>query len=226
MIYVTGDIHCPIDISKLNTKNFPIQRKMTKSDYLIICGDAGIVWKPGSGEDKWWQKWLEEKNFTTLFVDGNHENHSALQAYPVEMWTGGKVHRIKPSVIHLMRGQVYNIEECSFFTMGGASSTDREYRKEGKSWWREELPCKEEHQEAIQNLERANWRVDYVVTHTVADSIICRIDPMGIHDTLTELFSMIEKKLEYIHWYFGHFHGDKKIDEKHTLLYQTVIQIK
>jgi len=38
MIYVTGDIHCPIDISKLNTKNFPIQRKMTKSDYLInVC---------------------------------------------------------------------------------------------------------------------------------------------------------------------------------------------
>lgn len=129
MIYITGDTHCPIDMTKLNTRLFPEQHGLTKEDYLIICGDVGIVWAPESGEDSWWQNWLEEKKFTTLFVDGNHENHQALQAYPVERWKGGKVHRIKPSVIHLMRGQVYEIDGCSFFTMGGAASRDRSYRK-------------------------------------------------------------------------------------------------
>ncbi|MCI5599128.1 MAG: metallophosphatase, partial [Ruminococcus sp.] len=44
MIYITGDTHQNIDISKLNTKNFPEQKELTKSDYVIICGDFGMVW--------------------------------------------------------------------------------------------------------------------------------------------------------------------------------------
>ena len=40
------------------------------------------------------------------------------------VWDVGKVQRIRPSVIHLMRGQVYEIEGKTFFTMGGGSSHD------------------------------------------------------------------------------------------------------
>lgn len=225
MLYVTGDIHCPIDIGKINTKQFPAQKRMSKEDYIIICGDVGIVWQPGSGEDRWWQKWLEEKKFTTLFVDGNHENHQALQEYPVEVWNGGKIHRVKPTVIHLMRGQVYNIDGYRIFTMGGAASADRIYRKEGVSWWQEEMPSKEEYQEAISNLERADWKVDYVITHTAADNVINRINPMNQQNALTSFLLILEKKLEYRHWYFGHFHGDRQLDEKHTMLYQSIIPI-
>ena len=35
---------------------------------------------------------------------------------------GGKVHRIRPHVLHLMRGQVFDIEGHTFFTMGGVKS--------------------------------------------------------------------------------------------------------
>ena len=45
MIYITGDTHIPLDISKLNTTNFPEQKDMTKNDYLIILGDFGLYWK-------------------------------------------------------------------------------------------------------------------------------------------------------------------------------------
>ena len=68
--------------------------------------------------------WLDCKSFTTLFVDGNHENFDRLYDYPVENWHGGKVHKIRPSVIHLMRGQVFDIDDRSIFTFGGASSHD------------------------------------------------------------------------------------------------------
>lgn len=44
MIYITGDIHGDIDIHKLTTQNFLQQRTMTKDDYLIICGDFGLLW--------------------------------------------------------------------------------------------------------------------------------------------------------------------------------------
>lgn len=72
MIYVTGDIHGEIDISKLNTQNFS---QAKAGDYLIVCGDFGLIWdmKPSRAEE-YWMKWLSEKPWITLFVDGNHEN--------------------------------------------------------------------------------------------------------------------------------------------------------
>ena len=65
-----------------------------------------------------------EKKFTTLFVDGKHENFTRLYNYPVEEWYGGKVHKIRDSVLHLMRGEICNIDNKNFFTFGGAKSHD------------------------------------------------------------------------------------------------------
>ncbi|MBQ9990753.1 MAG: metallophosphatase family protein [Lachnospiraceae bacterium] len=122
MIYITGDCHR--NFERFNTKNFPRQKEMTKDDYVIICGDFGGVWdKDTSGrEETWWLNWLENKPFTTLFVDGNHENFDRLYSYPVEKWKGGKVHKVRPSVIHLMRGQVYLIGGKKIFSFCCSSS--------------------------------------------------------------------------------------------------------
>lgn len=48
----------------------------------------------------------------------------SLAEYPVSEWNGGKVQFIRPNVIHLTRGQIYNIDGSTFFTMGGARSHD------------------------------------------------------------------------------------------------------
>ena len=45
-----------------------------------------------------------------VFIDGNHENYDRLSAYPVTEWRGGKVHRIADNILHLMRGQVFEID--------------------------------------------------------------------------------------------------------------------
>lgn len=138
MILITGDIHGSHDISKLGDDNKVLFRNLTKSDYLIICGDFGLVWD-NSEEDRRWRKWLNQRNYTTLFVDGNHENFDLLNNHPVQQWHGGKVHRISDSIIHLMRGQVFEIDGKSFFTMGGAESHDKADRILGKSYWSNEL---------------------------------------------------------------------------------------
>lgn len=124
MIYITGDTHA--DFSKLENDKFPIQSDMTKNDYVIICGDFGGVWNyiVESIYEKQCLDWLDNKNFTTLFVDGNHENFERLYRYPIEEWHGGKVHKIRDSVIHLMRGEIYDIDNKKFFTFGGARSQD------------------------------------------------------------------------------------------------------
>ena len=111
MIYITGDCHQ--DFERFNIDVFPEQKEMTKDDCVIICGDFGGVWNRNeeSSREAKLMDWLENRPFTTLFVDGNHENFDRLYAYPVEKWHGGKVHKIRPSVIHLMRGQIFELEE-------------------------------------------------------------------------------------------------------------------
>ena len=92
---------------------------MTKRDIVICAGDFGGVWF-GDGRDEAALDWLESLPFTLAFVCGNHENYDALERYPVKDWHGGKVHRIRSHVLHLMRGQVFELEGYHFFTMGGA----------------------------------------------------------------------------------------------------------
>ncbi|WP_019639179.1 metallophosphoesterase [Paenibacillus fonticola] len=140
-MYITGDLHGYIDISKLNSKRFPQNSRLTKEDLVIIAGDFGLVWD-NKNDEKYWRKWLNNKNFTTLFIDGNHENHNMLDSYPVEYWNGGKVHIINDSIIHLMRGQVFTINGYKIFTFGGANSHDKEHRRENYNWWAREMPSK------------------------------------------------------------------------------------
>lgn len=225
MFYVTGDVHIPLDISKLNTKNFPEQKSLQKDDYLIICGDFGGVWEENCRSDLYWLKWLASKKFTTLFVDGNHENFDLLNALPIEVWNGGKIHRVNESVLHLMRGQIFYINGYSFFSMGGGASGDKEYRKEGISWWKKEMPCLDEYNEAWRNLEKVGFCVDYMITHTAPISIIkqfrIREDELPLNNFLEEVMA----KTKYRKWYFGHVHKDIDIDDKHIKIYERVLPI-
>ena len=127
MIYVTGDTHGQIDFYKLRV--FAEEHPgLTKDDYVIIAGDFGGVWNSRTLDEDLAP--YEELSFTVLFVDGNHENFDLLATFPKEVWKGGLVHRIRTNIIHLMRGQVYEIEGKTFFTLGGATSIDKYMRTE------------------------------------------------------------------------------------------------
>ena len=225
-IYITGDTHGQIDWSKLNTENFPVQKTMTENDLVIIAGDFGGVWD-GAGSDRYTQAWYNDKNHTTAFVDGNHENHWLLNSYPVSMWNGGRIHRISKKLVHLMRGEVYMIQGKKFFVMGGADSVDKAWRKYGVSWWPEELPNDKEYKRALRSLKKHNFQVDYVVTHDcstkILESLYSETWPVQLNHFLDDL--EYEHHLQFDHWYFGHHHLDKEIDDKHTALYQKVIRI-
>lgn len=223
-IFVTGDLHSTIDMHKLSVDAFPEQKQLDKCDYVIICGDFGGVWDGGK-TDKYIQKWLEDKPFTTLFVAGNHENHPLLGQYEVNQWNGGNVHFIQPSIIHLMNGQVFTINNMKFFVMGGARSTDKEYRVIGKSWWPEEMPSQAEYDEALYNLGASDWKVDFVLSHCAPDSVQHWINPAFEHDGLTFFLETVKQDLNYRAWFFGHYHINKKIDDKHFCLYEQIGQI-
>lgn len=250
MIYITGDCHC--NFERFNTENFPEQKEMTKDDYVIICGDFGGVWdKDVSGkEETWWLNWLESKPFTTLFVDGNHENFDRLYSYPEENWKGGKIHRVRPSVIHLMRGQVFIIDDKKIFTFGGARShdissgilepDDPEYRFKKKeldkgwepyrinhvSWWAQEMPSKEEMEEGRRNLAEHNNCVDFIVTHCCSSGTQAILGGgMYTSDELTKYFQELRETIQFKKWFFGHYHDNRNVNAKEILLYEQLIRI-
>lgn len=224
MIYVTGDTHANIDISKLNMDKFPQQKDLTKNDYLIICGDFGLVWD-GSRREMWWQDWLSDKNFTTLWVDGNHENFDILYEFPLMDKFGGKVREIAPDIYHLDRGQVLTIDGKKIFVMGGARSTDKECRIEHISWWEQEMPSKEEMEHAISSLDKAGWSVDYVITHCAPRSVQNLIADWYENDPMVSFLERIYTDLNFKKWYFGHYHIDKQLNEQFVALYNKVIPI-
>lgn len=223
MIYITGDTHIPVDVNKLSSKRFPQQKSLTEKDYLIICGDFGGVWC-GDSEERYWMKWLDEKNFTTLFVDGNHENFDMLSLLPEEDFCGGRVHRAGKKIFHLMRGYVFEIDGKRVFTFGGASSHDREYRTEGKNWWRGELPTADETDRALHNLSKSDWQVDTVITHCAPTSVQRKLDSSYEENVLTDFLENVNVRLDFKSWYFGHYHTDAVIDKKYTAIYNNVVR--
>lgn len=229
MIYLTGDTHGTIEIGKLSRANLAAERvEPGDGDYVIVLGDFGLVFAPDgqSAEERWWLRWLDQKPWTTLFVDGNHENFARLNALPEEDWHGGRVHRVSDSVLHLMRGQVFEIEGSSFFTLGGAASHDRQFRKEGRSWWQEELPSEEELRRADEALEARGRKVNYVLTHCAPTLVQGRINPMFLPDRLTEYLQHVRDTTDFHRWYFGHYHIDREYDDGFIALYNCVVPIE
>lgn len=227
MIYITGDTHGTDDFDKLFT--IPDRDRMNRDDYVIIAGDFGGVWY-GNEYDNDRLALYEDEPYTVLFVDGNHENFDALNRYPVEEWHGGKIHRIREHVLHLMRGQVYEIEGKTFFTFGGGISIDKAYRTYGFSWWPAEEPSVSECEEALRNLEKHNNRVDYIITHACPQSVmrgqLCKLQRMLLVECAAEKFlDEVLQRVTYEKWFFGHYHLDAELQENHMrVLYQDVVR--
>ncbi len=231
MIYVTGDLHGTNEPGRhrLSTRSWPEGASLSRDDFVIVAGDFGYVWD-GSRADAWWLDWLETKPWTTLFVDGNHENHRLLGTLPELTWRGGIVHEARPHVLHLMRGCVFDLGGALVLAMGGAASHDRERRVEGASWWPEEMPAAEDYARARANLAACGWSVDYVVTHEAPAALAGQLawECARAHDEgdpLQCFLQEVDDRLSYRTWFFGHYHGDEWRDDRHRLIYRDIVPI-
>ena len=249
MVFVTGDLHG--NFERFKPKYFPEQARMTKQDIMICAGDFGGVWFGDSRDDETLD-WLERLPFTLAFVCGNHENYDALERYPVAEWHGGKVHRVRPHVLHLMRGQIFELDGYRFFTMGGAKSHDIEdgilepdapdfeqrltmlqrkprarYRVNHISWWAQELPSDEEYAGARRNLNAVGWQVDYIITHCCPSSIQDTFSGgLFQRDALTDFLDEVRERCRFQYWFFGHYHENMVVEKEFVMLYNQIIRLK
>ena len=199
MIYVTGDMHGAV--SRFEDKAFS---KLRSGDMLIVCGDFGFIWN-GDGQEEKILQFMSRQKYKILFIDGCHENFDKLYSYPEDEWCGGRIHRINDNVFHLCRGQIFDIEGQSIFTMGGGFSPDADIRiGRGMRWWEEETPTKDEMEEAAGRLYRNGLTVDYIITHECPTMIKNLLSgDLSNMNSLTSFFDDLCNRVKYKHWFFG-----------------------
>lgn len=108
-----------------------------------------------------------------------------------------------------------------------------EYRKRGAyfrirdfSWWDLELPKNQEMENGIKNLEKVNYKVDYIISHCCPTSIQTLINPIYKKDTLTDYLQQISEKSTFKKWYFGHYHDNRQINSQYALLYEDIVPLE
>jgi len=249
-IWITGDCHGDFNRFKKKIDNcFP---KCKEENYVIVTGDFGLVFsKRQTLAEIKDILFLNNLPFKILFVDGNHENHERLNTkYKCKMWHGGKVHFISNNIIHLMRGQVYEILGNKVFTFGGAMSHDipygvlykndhryldkkREmeenglfYRTAYEDWWPNEISSESERREGLTNLNAVGNKVDFIITHCAPQSIQNEIyRGKVITDEQAEYLESIKRDISYKKWFFGHYHSNRVWDDTFYLIHEEIKQI-
>lgn len=224
---------------------------------------------------------LDKRPFTTLFVPGNHENYDRLtgcknedlldswfyakmppsekaklrRGYPQKEWHGGKVRMIRPSVLMLERGEIFDLNGHSCFAFGGAQShdikdgilrpqdykdekefkeaykkysrADKQFRVCGVSWWAQEMPLDTEMDRAKQNLK------SYRAAGRTIDFVFTHDAPaadklyLGYKnvDGLNKYLESLREDLGDCKWFYGHLHDNRHVFANSWLLYDQIIKI-
>ena len=226
-VFVCGDVHGDLDIAKLNKFARGDGASLTKEDFVVVAGDMGIVWSTdqNSVRELILRDRYEEYPWTTLFIDGNHENFHRLRTefYPrYESRVEGVVTPITEHVWHLQRGSMYNLHGHNVYCFGGGVSIDADRRTQGVTYWLEELPSFMEMKLGMDVLRKKGESVDYVITHCPPQSVMAQVfATLKLHGGGEHPRSLLEKPFrEYLDevirmtpnrkgWFFGHMHIDQ-----------------
>lgn len=227
--YITGDCHG--DFRKLEL--FCELYDLDSEDVLIVLGDFGVNYWLGKSDVNSKKK-LAQLPITILAIHGNHEARPyELETYIEKLWNGGIVYveESYPNLLFAKDGEIYSFGNKKGIAIGGAYSVDKNYRCTiGLPWFESEQPTDDIKQYVEKKLTEANWKMDYVFSHTCplayepTDLFLSFIDQTEVDKTTEKWLSRIESKLDYGRWYFGHFHDNREY-HKAEMLFDKIIEL-
>ena len=111
--------------------------------------------------------------------------------------------------------------------MGGGEDPDFDLNEYDDSVVRKEVPNSQEMQTGVTNLEKRDYKVDYIISHeppakikaflSLSENKNLRATALGAY--LDEL----SQQTDFEKWYFGSLHIDKFITEKYVALFNKII---
>lgn len=229
-VFIGGDIHG--EVSKI--KKFCEMEQTTTEDILILLGDVGLNYTLDK-YDKMFKEYISKLPITILCIHGNHEERPAnIGSYLIKSYEDFGcncwVEENYPNIIFPFDGKM-TIKNKTFLVMGGAYSVDKYYRLLSFKKWFKSEQMSEETKNYIRRLVSSQKDYDYVLTHTAPVSeeptylFLAGIDQDSVEKDMEIFLEEIKNKINFKHWYFGHYHDDKNFKPKFTILYNNFINL-
>ena len=231
-VYVRGDVHGYLE----ELTDFIDRFQLDENDAIIVLGDLGLYWDKRGLYAK---KFIEfyEANYRThiLWIDGNHENFDLIDKLEYEDSSTFK--KCSDHIHYIPRGTIFYVKTEDGFksclACGGADSIDKFKRVKHLTWWEQEQITDNDIETAINNAK--DMPIDYVFTHACPLSVFHQYAPWlitltGINQskvdhTSEEKLEKLMNSIDFGQWFFGHYHLDKRLDEKFTCLFQDFIEL-
>ena len=88
------------------------------------------------------------------------------------------------------------------------------------------IPNRKEYEEGWYNLEKADFQVDYILTHSGPREVVAAMGYGEMSDDEVELRQYLQRvadNTDFTAWYFGHFHEDTEVEEMFYCLYDDIV---
>lgn len=167
-------------------------------------------------------------------IQGNHEARAEnIEGYKEKVWNNGIVYYQEeyPNILFAKDGEIYDFNDKKVFVCGGAYSVDKKYRLlMGYHWYFNEQPDDIIKDRSERNLKKHDNKVDYILTHTCplkyepVEMFINGLDQSKVDKTTETWLNKIEENIDYDHWYCGHYHTNKDIDNL-TFLFEEIREL-
>lgn len=204
-----------------------------KPDTIIQCGDFGY-WPTlyeSQGPYGETYRFFDDKNDFDLsqiknhntkiyWIPGNHEhwiniekNYKRNNTTPIQMKDS--------NIFYCPIGSSEIIDEKQYLFVGGASSYDKQYRKEGFDWFPQEDLTRNDFEFIMDN--NHDKKIDVIISHTCPTEFDVGIyEPYNkINDWNRKLLSELLKYFKPDYWFCGHWH--KFIQKQHKNTKYTIL---
>lgn len=198
-LYLTGDMHGSGLLSRL----WAIPQNST----LCVLGDFGYIWHKGDIEalQNLSRSILEEDDKRIVVVLGNHENYDIIEGLPQVEKYNGIVYEVS-SHIHIFKQQgLYEVCGHKLAVYGGGLSIDKQHRKLGVSYWKQEVPTRRMFDCFVAELEKVDTSEYILLSHTCNTELVEQLLWQGadkIYDDTTTHLQMIKDAYKFKHHFF------------------------
>lgn len=247
---ITGDTHG--DFSRFNELDHDIYPP--EDTVIIVLGDAGVNFFLNE-RDVRLKKTIHSMGYQFYLVRGNHEMRPEDMKGLRFVWSDLVVHgpvlqeREYENIHYLLDGETYYFLDSTVLVVGGGYSVDKFYRiaKNGYSpcdvermdpdsamkltFWnpREQLD-REEQLDIIADVRDRHYNL--VLTHTCPISIeptdlfLDIIDQNSVDKSTEQFLEELKNMITFDHWMFGHYHADRIINDKFSMFFQGIYNLK
>lgn len=226
---ITGDTHG-------DTVRYSIFKSYTNPEEvaMIVLGDAGFNYELNYND-------LISKRRASKYggyiycVRGNHEERPENIRTMIKEWDSnvcGFVYMEHdfPLIRYFIDGETYLINGLRTLVLGGAYSIDKHYRLTlGCKWFKNEQLSADE-MDAISKKYKGD-RFNLILAHTCprswqpTDLFLSGVSQSSVDTSMEDWMEEFKDTIDFDHWLFGHYHGDRSVNNKSDMLYMSIREL-